>query len=670
MADKAVVVVNDQEIAKPEEGKDPYAGLAAQCRAEYKLSWDHQKPEKDEAGLRLKLYNNQKRDKKAVGDTTMFTTHQTVLASLYDDRLQVSFMGREDGDEETAENLEAMAKFDYDEMEKDQLDYYWDWDTTFFGRGLLSCEEYIRDPENGIYVPVPHVLDPLTFLRDPRAVSVNGDRMARGAARWLGYDQKMTREQIKALSGLVMDKEDIDWKEFSYGSGTQSLLADSITARNDAQGFQDDSKLTNEENLGENGEYDISVWYTHFRIKGVVKKVKVWLANDRTKVVAVKVLKHNYWQIVDRPLYPHSHDWRGTSIPDLTEDKQRARAIASNLGLNMMKADLMPSYIYDSNKITNRKDLQPGFNKFIPVDPKGENLNTAIMPMIKARPNLGLLDFIYQSLDASAQKATATPEIQQGAVSSEKRTLGELNLVSSKVDTRYSLSAKIFGWSEKRFWNIGWYQSYKDNFEDGIDEKVVRIVGAFGAKWRPLMKKDFVTRIDPDIIIESKILSRAKQLEDRALLSNYFAQAVADPTANRRWAMKKLGRLNGLTKDEIDRLYPPTVDERIAEEQNDLLNQDRFVQVLPEDDHNVHLEVHAKANQTAATLAHIKTHQRALEVKKVKPELFPTDTGAANFQGNASGVTPTPSGAPTPTAIQPSQTSGASGAPSLPGGAQ
>jgi len=43
----------------------------------------------------------------------------------------------------------------------------------------------------------------------------------------------------------------------------------------------------------------------------------------------------------------------------------------------------------------------------------------------------------------ASQKATATPDIQQGANSEEKRTATELNLQSAKVDTRYSLSAKI-----------------------------------------------------------------------------------------------------------------------------------------------------------------------------------------------------------------------------------
>ena len=113
----------------------------------------------------------------------MFTIQQTVLASLYVDRLNVTFSGREEGDEEVAENLTDMAEFDYDEMGKDMLDYDWDWDTCFFGHAIMAMEEYERDPASNTFVPMPSVIDPMLFLRDPKAVSVNGDRSGKGAMR-------------------------------------------------------------------------------------------------------------------------------------------------------------------------------------------------------------------------------------------------------------------------------------------------------------------------------------------------------------------------------------------------------------------------------------------------------------------------------------------------------
>ena len=630
-----IIKDTEKSIDKPVEQEDSSGidreALQEQCKNEYDLAFKHQKPKKDSWLVRLKLFNNQKRNVEAVGDTTMFTIFQTVLASLYNDRLTVDFRGREDGDNDAADNLSSMAKADYDDMEKDQLDYDWDWDTLFFGRGLMLMEEFERDPNNNVFYPFPEVLDPITFLRDPAAVSVNGNRKGKGAMRFGGYEVKMTKEDME--DNISFDK-DIDFKELKYGSSTYSLLEDAVQARDNAQGNQNTNK-EKESMLGINAQYSITKWFTHCKVGDKVKKVIVYLGNERGKIVGIKVLKRDYWCILDRPLYPTAHDWDGTSIPDLTEDKQRARAVAQNLGLKAMKADLEPMYIYDTNKVKNKDDLSFDFNKFIGIDAQqGEPVSNSITPLNKANPNMQLLEFIYVSLDASAQKATATPDIKMGMQSAADRPLGETNLLSANSDTRYSLAAKVFGWSEKRFWQQ-WYNMYKDNFADNIDEKVLRVVGAFGAKWRPLTKDEIICRLDPDVYIESTVVSRAKDMEDRQSLTAFFGVALQDPTVNRRWAMKKLAKLNGLQKDEIDRLFPPTIDERIAEGENQLLNQDKLTKVKPEDDHNVHLEIHSTAKDTDAAKAHMKTHQEALSIKKVNPEMFPQDTTATDINDPA-----------------------------------
>jgi hypothetical protein len=468
----------------------------------------------------------------------------------------------------------------------------------------------------------------------------------------------MTKQEI--MEHPAFDK-DIKWADLKYGSSTYSLLEDAVQARDNAQGNQNVNK-EKEANLGVNANYTITRWYTHAKVGDKIKKVKVWLANERSKIIGIQVLKRDYWQILDRPLYPTAHDWDGTSIPDITEDKQRARAIAQNLGLKAMKADLYPMYVYDTNKIKNKADLDFDYNKFIGVDASpGESVMNSVAPMVKAHPNMQLLEFIYTSLDVSAQKATATPDIKMGMQSQQDRPLGETNLIASASDTRYSLGAKVFGWSEKRFWQQ-WYNMYKDNFADDIDEKVLRVVGAFGAKWRPLSKKDIICKYDPDIYIESTVVSRAKDMEDRMMLTEYFSLAMTDPTVNRRYGMKKLAKLNGMQKDEIERLFPPTIDERIAEDQNVKLNKDELVPVLPEDDHNVHLEIHAMAKETNASKAHIETHKKALSIKKTNPEFFPQDQQQTDMNNptenkpNGANVMPNIGNMPV-RGIQPSNTS-------------
>lgn len=617
-----------------------FDSLAKQVQAEWKLCWDHQKTKKEEDLLRLKLYNNQRRNKDAAGDTTMFTIHQTLLSSLYTDVLTSLFVGREEGDDVVAENLTRMAEYDYEGMMKDIIDYDWDWDTLFFSRGIVYLSEYVRDTENKIFLPVPEVVDPTTFLRDPRAVSIRGNTATgKNSARFFGREIRMTKYAMEENDNFFKSTKMEDLK---FGSGTESLIEDAVQARTNAQGYQYDKRKT-EEKLGVNAEYDVTEWHTYYKVDGEVKKVKCWLGNQRKMLLGAQVVGKvdSQWKAIDRPLYPTSHTWDGVSIPDLTEDKQRHRAVAQNLGMKALTSDLYPNYIYDQNKIKNKNDLKFGFNKFIPVD--GDP--TAILPMRKYAPNLQLFNFIYESLQLSAEKATATPDIQQGIQSSKDRPLGETNAVLNRVDTRYSLAARVFAWSERAFWQT-WYSCYKDNFPKEIDTKIIRVAGAFGDTWRPLGHDNIIAKIDPDVKVESTVVSRARQLEERQSLTGFFGLVFADPTANKRYGLRRLGKLFNMKNDEMDRLLPPTIDERQAEDENELLNEGKMVRVLPEHDHNVHLEIHSKAKPGQNTTIHIETHKHALSIKKTNPELFPTAEAQAD-----TGYTPPGSGGATPGAM-------------------
>jgi hypothetical protein len=582
--------------------KTDYSSLIKQIQAEYSLSWWYMKPKIDEWAARLKLYNNQKREKEAIGDPLLFTIHQTVLASLYSDRLSVDFLGREEGDEEVAENLNSMAEFDYDEMEKEVLDYSWIWDATFFGRGLMLAMEFDRKLRH----PTPEVIDIMTWLRDPRAISVNGDSKGRGGMKFGGREIRLSKDDMRK-AGVYSNFENLKTDNVDINS----LVDKGLLARAEAQGLGDISKRFNE---GDSGDYRCLEWWTIW--KG--KKVLVTLADNHKRVIRYEELKSDYFPIIDRSIYPISHDWDGVSIPDLVEDKQRGRAVLQNLALAGVKVGLHPTYLYDYNKIKNRGNLQIEFNKHIPVD---GNPSGAIEE-VKRSAVKQEVDWILNVLDTASQKATATPDIQQGAASEDKRTATELNLVASRVDTRYSLAAKIFGWSEKRFWKIGWYDLYKRHFEKDIDEKIIRISGSMGPKWRALTRENIIANTDPDIKIESKIISDAKKFNDLQKYRLFIKDVMAiDPqNSNARPALRKIGRLSGFRKDDVDQVLPPTVDEMTAEEENEQLDADQLVKVNVFDDDFIHIEVHNKAADTSYKKAHIKAHKSAMMLKRVKPE--------------------------------------------------
>ena len=79
----------------------------------------------------------------------------------------------------------------------------------------------------------------------------------------------MTKRDIEDSAHIF---NDIKFSEIKFGSGTYSILQDSVEARASAQGNQSTSKIEQEENLGANAQYDITVWNTHLEMDEEGKK--------------------------------------------------------------------------------------------------------------------------------------------------------------------------------------------------------------------------------------------------------------------------------------------------------------------------------------------------------------------------------------------------------------
>jgi hypothetical protein len=577
--------------------------IISQCQKEYEVSYEFMRPKIEELLLRLTVYNNQKRDKTKVGDPLLFTVFQTLFASLYDDSLNIEFGPREIGDDEVAENLNLTSQFDYSEMKKNLLDFEWSWDTLFCGNGMLLINEFNRKDMH----PVPEVLDPCTTLRDSRAVAFNGDSKGNNSARFWGREISATKWELEDNPNYF------NLNELKTGKTLKSLLLKAKEKRRSSQGLSDVSNK--EDELKENAEYNLLEWWTH--LKG--KKYLVVLGNSQTKIVRLQRLNSNVWPAINRKLFPIAHDWDGVSVPDLIEDKQRARAILQNLGLKSAKADVEPMYLFSEDRIKNTSDLDFGFNKFIRVQGQG-NVGEAIQPMNKPVIHQQV-SWIMDLLDQSAQRALATPEIQQGIVSKQARTLGELELVTAKVDTRYSLSAKIFGWSEAEFWQK-WYLLYKTHFKDKIDEKMIRLAGVWGPEVRKFKRDNLIAEVDPDILIESKIIAEAKRIKKRNAFTGYYGIIVNNPDANRRFADKELAKLNGLTTQQIRVLFPENLDEIEANMENELINKGKKARVEIDQDHQTHIIIHLRLNNDKKTEEHIKMHQKAMYLLRKNKQLL------------------------------------------------
>jgi len=606
MATKKVTKAGKPKEAEQAEGKELYADLIKQHQSEWDQGWWHIKPKWDEWALRLKLYNNQKRDKESVGDTTMFSVFQTVIASLYEDRLTVTFSPRESGDDEVAENLTISAEHDYDLMEKDMIDYEWDWEAAFFGRGLLCTMEFDRDT----MTPAPVVWSAMTVVRDPEATSVNGDRKGRGKSRFIYREVRYTKQDFKDNEAYF----DYDTLKPSGTNDSKSPVDEYMRLTAEAAGLGDTLKHANVD--GETATYRVREGFTWHN----GSLVFVTFADEGRRVIRYDTLSRKTMPIVDRVLFPIPNNWDSVSIPDLVEDKQRARAVALNLSLKEVKAGLHPMYLFDKTKIDERTDFNFAFNKFIGVkgDPSG-----AVVPMMKDRVKQDV-SFIMDTLDIGAQRATGTPDIKQGARPDNEGTATRDALVSQGSESRYGLAARVFGWSEKRFWQE-WYAALDEHMDgDDIDKKMARIVGALGAAWREFKRADLITEsLTPDIKIESKRVADAKRFNEAQLFRDYIKMAAADQGIQLTFALRHYGKLIGLKTDIIEQMLPPSIEELRAEDENKTIIDGKKALVLPEDDHYMHMHIHNKLPDTAEKIAHINAHKKALVLQKMRPDLVP-----------------------------------------------
>lgn len=607
------------EQKQPEkESKRQINGLSLkkvsdQIIEEFKAAEDHIRSWRETKRTFLKLYINQRKNPKKVGDTLMFSTHQTILAALFKDRLDAEWLWREEDDVDRAEMLNALWEFDYEEMGKAAHDFEKYWDTCFYGTAIEDWSHFDRDS----LTPIPDLWDPLNALFDPKATSINGNRLGRGGMRFGGREIIRTRLEMEEMDFFDLDRLDKDEQKTAEMQKNEQ-------ARDAARGM--DSQWSD---VTANKYYPLIQWFT--MLNG--KRYLIEAGNEGRTIVRATPLKTDYWPLVESHIYPipHSPIMSMPGCPDFTEDKQRARAILRNQTLEAAKLDVTPMWLFDKNKIKNKQQLRD-WKAGKMIEGEGIDGNTMI-PVTK--PSIHqFVDNLMTEMATNAEKALATPEIQQGLMFAQKRTATEVSEASAGVDSRYGLTAALFSIAEANAAYM-WLDDYKRHFKDGIDKKSIRVNGPFGPKPESLTSDAFKFKKDPDVTIESRVVGQAKKREQRNAMTVYANILVNTPDSNLRYFAKKMGRLLSFRKEEVDRFLPPTLDEMRAEQENEALSENSLkgVVIEPTDDHKTHLEIHGKAKDSKAKMAHIEAHKKAMVVQRNQPELFAGMPGAPTAPG-------------------------------------
>lgn len=591
----------EPEIAdeKPAEDKVVdgvnYTKLLLQCQTDYRYGYDTILPKRVQWLNRLRILNNQKRNPSAIGVTTLFTQFQTALAAHYDDRLLSEFLPREEGAVDKVEVLNALAQFDYDEMDMDNIEYQWIWDALFFGRGIIDVSHYDRK----LQLLRPKVRDPLTYIPDP-----DGDNVE--ACRFHFFEIVKT--------GFDLEAEGVELSLVQ----PQNATTETYRAQQYRQDAQNLGSQVQKSNSPSNQNYAIIQALETFE----GQRYHVQLDAERKHILSCKKLQFkdsntsvSQWPIITKAYFIIPHDFWGISLPDLVEDKHRAKAILVNYALVAAKRDAIPQFIYDRDALVNRNDLSTAeIHKNIPLNANGRSVSDLIREMPKSGSVSNEWLSILSELDKEVEGGTGGNFSQTGMQPGKKTPASQLQLMKTMTDARIGLTAKLFAAAEKDFWQR-WYARYKQFFTE-TDKKAIRIVGALGPKFDIVKRVDFVAKTDPDVQVTSRLVSEQKKTVDRRDLAQLLPLFMKDEGANLRYFETKILKLYGWRKDEIDAALPPSPDTLQAEEENDLLDKNQMPNISMADEHYTHIQIHNRAEDTPAKYAHIQTHKQALIEKK------------------------------------------------------
>lgn len=546
----------------------------------------------------LVLLNNLQRGDQNIASTLLITLFNRVLSNLYDDKLQTKFLPSQGITQNQINSYNLLAQSDYLEMQKPKIDYDWSWDTLFFGRGY--CETLQFDKKQKIMKP--SIINPLVFGYDPYFEEIQSWRYY---WKWITKSKWDLKRLIKkgTITGIKDPKE--------IPTGIEPDLWDYKIKRDAAKKAIEPSQDTIAGDV-----YQILEFYG-YNDKG--EKTVYWLDKGFDKILMEEVLDledgedgMSKWPIVVKEAFREPHSSVVFSVADLLEDKHRAKSVLLNLAFLAAKDRANPIYGYNPDKV---KDISQFFqrqiNQHIPMD--GPD---AVWPLNTEDPmSQGLIQFI-SLLTQEANEPMGTGQVLQ-PVKHGPETATARAIDQQLNDMAQSLQSKVMQFGESEFWSH-WFHRYAKNAE-ALKTKIANIVGVKGVESTEIDLKDFNTNFPPGVFVYSAKEAEYKELVLRRDLMQLYPQLAQtiEPEGMRNFNKHVFFPKFLNDPSLIDSIFPKTLDELRAAEENDILAKDDYVKTNEEDNHESHLYIHrAMFPKTIACWFHIKEHEERLAVQK------------------------------------------------------
>ena len=426
-------------------------------------------------------------DWKTVRSKSLYTNRNLFISSLYKNRPLVEIQGRKRWDDEYAKTWNNLLKFDYEELDEDQICYKKIEDEVDYGIYLAVDEWWDKVTES----PRKRLYSPLCWIPDPFFDIV----------KWFsfhGFELTLTDEEISDLYKntelMLTDKELKALKEKLKNDYDAKL-----SAWADWYGI-DDFFPTVKSPLK---AYSVYRHFTKFNGRWYLTE---W-ANDRTLLIrceeieAVRSEEKKDPTLIPCPvvhswLFPKKWDPYGLCVWDLAKDNQDSEESIMNLLIDKVHEETFSWITVYNSDVVDGKELahrKLGKRKYVPS--KWNLENRKVIENVNTQTSW--TGDGYNLKNMIDQKSTKEVWFDEQSIGVYSRTITatQSELLQANQNVRLSTIFKIFLWGEKRYWDVLWYRSYQKHFKM-TSEKNITLNNWIGSVTFTVMGKDLDTKRD------------------------------------------------------------------------------------------------------------------------------------------------------------------------------
>lgn len=582
---------------------------SAQIQTYYQESFNFLQARKKRQVAQLVLLSNLRRGDQNISSSLMLTLFNRVMSSVYDDKIQVKFLPSQGIKQEEINGYNLLSQSDYQEMNMAKLSYDWDWDALFFGRGYMETIRFDIDKK----IMQPHVINPLVFGYDPYFESPQDWRYY---WKWLSK----SRNELVKLQNAGALKKGVEVK--TIPSGIDQYLWDYKVKRDQArEGIAPPIEPIGAdvyqilEFYGHDDEGNKCVYWTDKNFRAILYEKKLDLKDGNEIIMpdGTAVSTGSKWPIVIKEAFRIPHSSIPISVADLLEDKHRAKSVLLNLAFIAAKDTANPLYGYNPEKVRDVSQfLNRQINQHLAMDD-----DTAAWPLNKASTMSADLQAFIQYLDAEAQEPMGAGRPMQPTGSSGKQTATQAALDQQLNDMAQSLVSKVMQYGVAEFWSH-WFHRYARHAKE-LKEKTANIIGVKGVDSQVIDMEIFKTEFPPGVMVYSAKEAEYKDLVKRRDFMQLYPnlQQTLDPEGMRNFNKHIFFPLFLQDPTLTDILFPKTLDEMKAEEENEELKKNKMPDVLETDNHTAHIFIHYKVlPKSWAVWTHIAWHEKLLNDQK------------------------------------------------------